>query len=205
MHHGSVIQDWKYHSLSPISYPGTLSNDNSDAILILILFDLLHLVIIVVIILRIMVSLFMMMLLIQNIYGANRYIMDDDNDVGLIALPIDVCFLSSGMPPETYTKYSCSTDGQTVTKRKYSDSQCTSSATATEVITKTSATASFGKYTFECSGEDNYVVTGAYFDIFTKDSDCTTVRGEVPTVLGCFQDSETTSFEFGPRSEIDLH
>lgn len=141
-------------------------------------------------------------LFIQSIHGANRYFMDDDNDYGLIPIPIDVCFLSSGMPPETYAKYTCSADGQSVTKTKYSDSRCTT-ATGSELITKSTAANSFGKHTFECSGEDNYVIIGAYFDIFTLDNTCTMLRGEIPVVLGCFQDSATTSFEFSNHSLSD--
>ena len=122
--------------------------------------------------------------------------MDDDNDAGLLALPIGVCFLSSGMPPRVYTKYTCSGDGSSVSKVKYSDSFCTIPTGDYQVINKATATNGYGKYTFECTGADNYVVTGAYFNIDVPDTECTMLRGEVPVSMGCYQDSATTSYEF---------
>merc|ERR1712217_316755 len=57
-----------------------------------------------------------------------------------------------------------SADGQSVTKVKYSDSQCRTT-------------------------------TGAYFEFFGRDDQCTMLQGEIPLVSGCFQDSATTSYE----------
>merc|ERR1719203_278212 len=132
-------------------------------------------------------------LLIIITQSGNRYFMDDDNDQGLTALPFDLCFESESNPTSKYLQYVCSDDGLTVTKTKYSDAGCTT-ATSVATFNKSSAESSCGLYNFECSGNDRYVMTGAYYEYLSKDKDCQSLQSKLPTVLGCFCKSESSSF-----------
>ena len=124
----------------------------------------------------------------------NRYFMDDDNDQGLTALPIDLCFESESYPSSKYMKYECSEDGQSVIKTKYSDAQCTN-PTSVKVYNESHATSPCGLYNFQCEGYDQYLMTGAFYKYTSKDKNCNSLESRLPTVLGCFCSSETTSFQ----------
>merc|ERR1712217_604541 len=51
-----------------------------------------------------------------------------------------------------------------------------------------------GLHSFECDGHDMYIETGIYFKQFSKDKKCKKLQGKIPTALGCFCTSDTTSF-----------
>lgn len=144
-------------------------------------------------------SLLMVLLLIST-KGTNRYFMDDDNDQGLTALPIDLCFEAISYPNVKYMKYVCSDDGTTVTKIKYSDSSC-SNPTSISYFNGSHAESPCGLYNFECNGDDRYVMTGAFYEYLSKDKNCQSLQAELPTVLGCFCTSDTTSFKASCTNE----
>ena len=135
-------------------------------------------------------------MLCQAINGGSRYFMDDDSVVGDVkgpcALPIDVCFQSRVINPE-YLRYTCSTDGLSVTKTKYSDDECREQKGSTTTFDKSSAEGPCGLYNFECDGEEAYIVTGSYYNLGYDDDTCSQLQNEFPTALGCFCTSDTTS------------
>lgn len=122
----------------------------------------------------------------------SRYFMDDDNDAGLTALPIDVCFCSNGAPPTRYTRYTCSADGTSVTKRKYLDAKCTDQD---GTYSRYFGVKACGKYSFNCTAsKDEYIEVGAYFRLIGNDDRCQDLQTTIPSVLGCFCNDRFTSY-----------
>lgn len=125
--------------------------------------------------------------------------MDDDNAAGEVgkgasAIPIDVCFQSSSVGPKVYTKYTCAPDGLSVNKTKYSDGSCSRQKGSVDTFNRSSAASECGLYTFNCDGDDAFIVTGAYYETFSNDDDCSSLQSMVPTALGCFCTSNATSY-----------
>lgn len=123
----------------------------------------------------------------------SRYFMDDDNDAGLTALPIDVCFNSNGAPPTRYTRYTCNAAGTQVTKTKYSDPDCTDQEGGSQLF---SSSPPCGLYSFNCNNaQNNYVEVGAYFNFIGNDNTCQNLQSSIPSVLGCFCNNATSSYK----------
>mmetsp|Transcript_47481 Transcript_47481/g.42575 ORF Transcript_47481/g.42575 Transcript_47481/m.42575 type:complete len:221 (+) Transcript_47481:86-748(+) len=122
----------------------------------------------------------------------SRFFMDDDNDAGLTALPIDVCFNSNGAPPTRYTRYTCNAVGTQVTKIKYSDEACTVQEGGAQLYENPP---SCGLYSFSCTNTaNNYMAVGAYFNFVGNDNTCQNLQSSIPSVIGCFCNGDGTSY-----------
>lgn len=142
--------------------------------------------------------------IILNVYGvclyhvyAQRYVIDNDSDLpGYVAFPIDVCFQNKFGETTSYLQYTCSGDGSIVTKTSYSDASCTTQ-TATSTFDNNTDSSPCGGPKFSCSGSrdtDEYVDTGLYVDVVTQSS-CALSLGSIPNVLGCYCDTDSSSYK----------
>jgi len=113
---------------------------------------------------------------------------------GYPAIPIDVCFLQKSWPSETYMKYECAEDGESVNKTIYTDSGCTEQKGSVTTYNRSSAVSECGLYNFNCKGEDAFMVTGVYFKTTKKDKKCSSLQALAPSAIGCFCTSNTSSY-----------
>ena len=130
------------------------------------------------------------------VYG-QRYIIDNDSDLsGYVAFPIDICFQNKFGSNENYLKYICSNDGSIVTKTQYSDSLCTNQISISTFNNSYDSSPCDGEK-FSCNGTrdtDAFVNTALWID--PQQSTCTDQLGTIPNVLGCFCDTDSSSYRF---------
>ena len=126
---------------------------------------------------------------------SQRYIIDNDNDIGLsLAFPSNLCFQHQTANLSTSTeakfvKYSCNANGTAVIKREYEDDTCNTPLFTENQIWKSNASSPCNIPKFSCRGEDIYHHTHFYL------SSCAQSHIVLPIVPGCFCDSDTTSYE----------
>eukprot|EP01084_Bolivina_argentea_P290798 499627_1 len=97
---------------------------------------------------------------IKHTSAASRYILDDDNEINkLLPFPIDICFESHYQ--HQHIRYECSPDGTQLYKKTWGATSLNDcNANTNEIIMttfNTSTSVPCQKYSFNCTGENNYL------------------------------------------------